>query len=132
LVNGRLILPVCEAGEAAGAEAADGPAAGVESVGVEGLLPIAFYAEEVGFAEAVGAFFVAAVVAEFLELFEEVTNLLGERFGSSKIEGVLAAILGIGEPVVGPEAASVFYAVGRNHGAATLEDLGVGADEVEF
>ena len=32
LDSGRLILPVCEAREAAGAQAADGPASGVESV----------------------------------------------------------------------------------------------------
>jgi hypothetical protein len=86
LVNGWAVLPVfeaaglwagrgcgfcwggfVEAGEAEGAEAADGPAAEVESVGEECSLPVAFCAEEVGFSEAVGAGVFAAFVARLLE-----------------------------------------------------------------
>ena len=80
LVNGLWVLPVWEPGEAAGAEAADGPATGVESVGAECLLPVTLCEEEVGFALATGAGLIAAVVARLLELGEQVSDLLDETW----------------------------------------------------
>jgi hypothetical protein len=126
-----LILPVCEAGEAEGAEAADGPAAGVESVGLEGLLPVAFDAEEVGLALAVGAGVFAAIVARLLESGEETSDAVDEAWGSTEVAGALPAVVDIGEAVVGAESPSVPGAVGGDDRTAPSEDAEVGADEVE-
>ncbi len=89
-------------------------------MGKGGLLPLALDAEEVFTAAALGLGDHAVVVAAGLKLGEEGADLGDELFGGAEVEGSLAAVLAVGEAVVGAAAAAVLRADPKTAAAPTV------------
>ncbi len=121
-----------DSGIAEGTETADAPAVGLEAVGSCDLLPLAFDLEEGRLANAVAALDGNAQVARLLKFVEQFADLRGKLFGAAQVEGALASIFTVDEPVVGAESLRAARAVGGDDRADLGEECGVLLDEVEW